>query len=153
MPQVSVRPATLDDVEFLSQTAYATYVEAAPEPPAEDAAGWLDGYRTDTREQVLGLVEDSVTYVVEADGQRVGRLRVVRTPERVFIAGIQIHPDHQRRGIGALVITNLLEEAREQGVPAELHVSKDNGAAERLYARLGFRRHGEQGDDYLMTAT
>lgn len=98
MPQVSVRPATLDDVEFLSQTAYATYVEAAPEPPAEDAAGWLDGYRTDTREQVLGLVEDSVTYVVEADGQRVGRLRVVRTPERVFIAGIQIHPDHQRRG-------------------------------------------------------
>ncbi|SDR87216.1 hypothetical protein [Actinopolymorpha singaporensis] len=28
---------------------------------------------------------------------------------------------------------------------------KTNGNAERLYSRLGFRRHGELGDEYVMT--
>jgi ribosomal protein S18 acetylase RimI-like enzyme len=31
-------------------------------------------------------------------------------------------------------------------------VAKDNADAERLYTRLGFRRTGEEGDDYWMTA-
>ncbi len=31
-----------------------------------------------------------------------------------------------------------------------LQVSKSNPDAERLYTRLGFRRYGEEGDDYLM---
>ncbi|WP_238361663.1 GNAT family N-acetyltransferase [Actinopolymorpha pittospori] len=151
MPQVSVRPATIDDVEFLSRTV--AYSVASMEHSAQEKAEWLAGFREDTREQMLGLVEDSLTYVVEADGERVGRLRVVRTADRVFVAGIQIRSAHQGKGIGTAVLTGLLKEARDKGVPAELHVSKDDPAAERLYTRLGFRRCGEQGDDYLMTTT
>ena len=100
---------------------------------------------------MLGKVENSTTYIIRVGAERAGRLRVVRTPERCHLAGIQIHPTHQARGIGTSVITSVLEEARERNVPVELEVAKDNPNAERLYVRLGFRRFGEQGNDYLMT--
>ncbi|GAA2760192.1 GNAT family N-acetyltransferase [Actinopolymorpha rutila] len=147
----SVRPATLDDVEFLSQTVYATYLQDEPTMTPAEKDSWLDGYRSGTRDQALGLVENSTTYVICVGEERAGRLRVVRTPERVFLGGIQIHPAFQNRGIGTAVITTLLDEASGKGVAVELQVNKDNGNAERLYVRLGFRRNGELGEDYLMT--
>jgi RimJ/RimL family protein N-acetyltransferase len=90
-------------------------------------------------------------YVIQVGTERVGRLRVVRTTERHELAGIQIVPDYQGQGIGTSVITTILQEASERAVPVELRVNKDNADAERLYARLGFRRRGEEGDDYWMT--
>jgi ribosomal protein S18 acetylase RimI-like enzyme len=142
VPETTVTPATLDEVEFLVQLLRTVY-------------GWDESEDTPARTQALaqvhGDIEDSMTYVIRADAERVGRLRVVRTAERVHLAGLQIHPDHQGRGIGTSVITSVLEEARERNLPVELEVAKDNPNAERLYVRLGFRRFGEQGNDYLMT--
>lgn len=152
MTDITVRAATLDDVEFLSQTAYSVHVRGTPGLSPEDQARWLDGYRADTRDQVVGGVQDSVTYVIRAGADRVGRLRVVRTADRIFLAGIQIRPDFQRQGIGTTVILTLLSESAKKNVPVELNVAKDNSDAERLYTRLGFRRNGEDGDDYCMTA-
>jgi RimJ/RimL family protein N-acetyltransferase len=75
----------------------------------------------------------------------------VRTTERHELAGIQIVPDYQGQGIGTSIITTILQEASEKAVPVELRVNKDNPDAERLYARLGFRRCGAEGDNYWMT--
>lgn len=151
MTDPEVRAATLNDVEFLSQTAYTVHVQRRPELSSEDKARWIEGFREDTRDQVLGGVQDSMTYVIYLGAERVGRLRVVRTNDRVFIAGIQILPEYQGKGIGTAVITTLQLEAAVRDVPIELKVSKDNPDAERLYTRLGFRRSGDDGDDYCMT--
>lgn len=153
MTDTTVRAATLSDVEFLSQTAYTVHVQGRPDLSPEDKAGWIEGFRADTRDHVLGKVADSVTYVIRAGSERVGRLRVVRPSDRLFLAGIQILPDYQRKGIGTAIITTLLLEAAEKKVPVELNVSKDNPDAERLYTRLGFRRNGEDGHDYCMTTS
>jgi predicted GNAT family acetyltransferase len=75
----------------------------------------------------------------------------VRTTECHELAGIQIVPDYQGQGIGTSIIKTILQEASERAVPVELRVNKDNPDAERLYARLGFRRFGKEGDDYWMT--
>jgi GNAT superfamily N-acetyltransferase len=147
----TVRPATLDDVELISQIVYATYVEDDPDMTPAEKQGWLDDYRVTTRNEVLGRVENSTTNVICLGDEGVGRLRVVRTPEKVFIGGIQVHPAFQGRGIGTAIITALLEEAGGKGIPVELRVHKTNGNAERLYTRLGFRRHGELGDEHVMT--
>lgn len=149
----TVIPATLDDVEFIAHVLYCIHVQADGEIQGETEACWGVGAKNATTEQVLGLVEGSVTYVVKADAEPVGRLRVVRTDRHLEIAGIQILPDHQRKGIGTAVLTMLLQEARERGVPAVLQVSKTNPDAERLYTRLGFRRTGQEDEhDYWMIA-
>ena len=56
--------------------------------------------------------------------------------------GVEVHPDHRRRGLGTAVIAALLEWGAEQGAStAWLHVETDNAPAEALYERLGFARH------------
>jgi ribosomal protein S18 acetylase RimI-like enzyme len=104
----------------------------------------------DTLYQVQGNIEDSTTYVIECDRQSVGRLRVVRTADQLFIGGIQLLPDYQRRGIGTSLVTTLIQEGLSRGVPVALEVEKDNPDAERLYRRLGFERYGETDDAFRM---
>lgn len=152
MVAATVRPATLDDVEFLSQLMWLGYRNDHPDAPDQAPATWIDGARAETRQQVGGHPPDSVTSVIEVDTEPVGRLRVARSPTRHVLAGIQILPHHRGRGIGTKIITQLLHEARALSVPLELTVNKNNHHAERLYTRLGFRRTGEHGNDYLMDA-
>lgn len=156
MPQPTFRPATLDDVDFICDVLYLTGPATEPDSPAATDPGakasWRAGAQEYTTDQVLGKEPDSITYVIEHDGERVGRLRVVRTAERHFVGGIQILPAQQNKGIGTAVLDELLREARERGLPLELNVHKHNLRAERLYVRLGFHRHAEDGDDHVMRA-
>lgn len=150
--KTTVRPATLDDVEFLVRVIDLTSRPPSTEGTEAAKTSWIEGLTQDATEQVLGTVANSATYVIHSGAERVGRLRVVRTEEHLHIAGIQIMPDHQRRGIGTDVITVLLREAAERSAPVVLQVNMNNPGAERLYTRLGFRRSGEEGNDYWMTA-
>jgi ribosomal protein S18 acetylase RimI-like enzyme len=152
MTEVSVRPATLDDVDFLAEAMYESQFGGTPDVSSDVDDSWLNGARVATREQVLGKVENSVTYVIVAGEERVGRLRLVRTPGRIELAGIQVVPRHRNAGIGRAVISAVLAEAAAIGAATDLQVSKNNPAAERLYARLGFRRGRLEGDDYWMSA-
>jgi GNAT superfamily N-acetyltransferase len=151
MPSPTVRPATLDDVDFLCHVLYLTHLQDHPERAAQPEEDWVETLRAAHTHDLQGKVKDSTMYVIQVGTERVGRLRVVRTTERHELAGIQIVPDYQGQGIGTSVITTILQEASERAVPVELRVNKDNADAERLYARLGFRRRGEEGDDYWMT--
>lgn len=136
----SFRPMTLDDVE-----AIVTILCAVSDNP-----GMAGDFRHDALEQARGEIANSITYVICSDDNRVGRLRVVRVGDYIEIAGLQIRPDWQSKGIGTTVITELLAEGRGTGVPVELVVDKDNPNAERLYTRLGFQRIGENDKEYRM---
>jgi ribosomal protein S18 acetylase RimI-like enzyme len=130
--RITTRAASLEDLDFL--------------------VGLLgDWHRPDALDQIEGRIEHSITYVVCVDGRSVGRLRLVRTEHHIEIAGIQVDPAHQDRGIGTTVIRKVLDEARGTGRPVELNVHKNNPDAERLYTRLGFRRLRQVGDEYRMT--
>lgn len=109
-----------------------------------------EDYRHDALEQARGEIPNSTTYLVCDDDHPVARLRVVRRADYIEIAGLQVHPDWQSRGIGSTVITEILDEGQAAGVPVELDVAKDNPDAERLYSRLGFIRVGENDKDYRM---
>lgn len=148
---VTVRPATTDDIEFMVQLFLRLAFQRNPNREGVNVDAIVQGTQEATLEQVQGKVKDSVTYVIEFDGRSAGRLRVVRTAEQIEIAGLQVLPDDQGRGIGTSVIMALLQEGKTKGVPVVLQVEKDNPDAKRLYLRLGFEPQGETHDTTLMT--
>jgi RimJ/RimL family protein N-acetyltransferase len=148
--RVTIRPATLDDVDFLTDTPIAATRDQGRFPRGLDLAAYRAGFREWTEEQLRGEVADSVTSVVAAYGVDVGRLRVVRTPALVELAGLQLLPAHQGRGIGTRIVRDLMAEAAGSGRTFGLSVEQDNPRARALYERLGLAVVGQDGDEYVM---
>ena len=147
---IAVRPATRDDIDFVARVLLFANLEQHEKREGWNEAAFLEGARAGTDDEVQGKVKDSTTYVVLFQGERVGRLRVVRTGEQLEIAGIQLLPEYQNRGIGSAVIESLIQEGKTQNVPVVLEVGKDNPNAKRLYLRLGFEQLSENHDRFLM---
>ena len=94
---VTVRPATHKDMGFLVRVLLLANIEKCQKQKGWNAEESLESVRFSTTDELQGRTQDSTTYVIAADGEDVGRLRVVRTGSHLLIAGIQILPDHQRK--------------------------------------------------------
>ncbi|MBB6627846.1 GNAT family N-acetyltransferase [Nocardioides sp. KIGAM211] len=149
-PSLNLRLATERDIAFLTDLVVVVTRAQGRVPDDFDEAEYRNGFAGSTIEQVAGRVEDSTTYVVEIDGERAGRLRVVRFRDRHEIAGIQLLPAHQGRGLGTHLIEQLISEARDAGLPVRLGVEHDNPRARSLYERLGFVKVGSTDQEALM---
>ena len=148
--RVHIRPATEDDIAFLTEVAVSTLKDQGRWPADEDEAEYRVGYAEWTRELILGGEPGSSLSVLEVNGVRVGRLRVVRPGDLVELAGIQVVPAFQGQGIGTQVIRGLIAEARAAGLPLELGVEIDNPRARALYDQLGLRPVGCDGEETRM---
>jgi len=94
---------------------------------------------------------DPDTYrLVVIDEVRAGILVVEDRPSEVFLAKIFLLPEFQRRGVGTVMITRLIERADIERKPLRLRVLRVNAAARRLYERLGLAVIRSTADhDYL----
>ena len=71
------------------------------------------------------------------EGQMVGTVTVWSDAVNfAWLDDLVVHPDHRRRGIGALVLSETLSEIRRAGVSA-IQVRARSGR-ERFFSRLGF---------------
>lgn len=156
MLSVHLRRATAHDIAFLTDVVLVATRAQGRHPRGFDEAGFRTGLVALTAEQVAADApaepRHSTTYVVEIHGERAGRLRVVRTPDFVEIAGIQLLPAHQGQGIGTHLIEQLVVEAHQAGLPARATVQHDNPRARAFYERLGFVAIGEEGGEALLEA-
>ena len=153
-PDVSVRLATEADVDFLTDVVVEATYDQGRFPDDFDEVDFRTGFGEWTAEQVRGELDGSSTSVVEVDGARAGRLRVVRRPDLVEIAGLQLLPEHQSHGVGRTVVERLVAQARADGLPVELGVETDNPRAREFWERCGFRYVGEgEGEHRLRLAT
>jgi ribosomal-protein-alanine N-acetyltransferase len=87
---------------------------------------------------------DTRHYVVALDGEQVvGYAGLCDYPDEAWVQTMAVAPEQQGRGVGALLLGELLEEAarRRQRV-VSLEVRAGNGRAQRLYERHGFVRTG-----------
>jgi ribosomal protein S18 acetylase RimI-like enzyme len=78
--------------------------------------------------------------IVECDGAPIGRIVTARTPDAVLIVDIALIASWRRRGVGASLVNDVLDEARAAGLPVRLSVSANNAPALRFYLRLGFKQ-------------
>jgi len=92
---------------------------------------------------------DAAFDVVLIDKQPAGRLYVDRRVDEIRLIDIALLPEHRNKGIGTSLISDLLNEAKEENKPLRIHVEKFNPALQ-LYKRLGFREVSDSGVYYLM---
>jgi ribosomal protein S18 acetylase RimI-like enzyme len=145
-----LRVATVIDVDFLVDVVLEATRAQGRLPPDFDEHTFRVAYAEWTAQQIADSGSPSTTFVIEVDGRRAGRLRVVRTPAEIELAGIQLLPGQQSHGIGTRIITDLLAEASAAGIALTLSVEKDNPRAQALYLRLGLTVTGETDRDYVM---
>lgn len=148
-PGLGLRRADQGDIEFLAATVVAATEERYRRRPGWSRDEFLAGLIGDAGDQVSGGPPHSTTYVIEADHDRVGRLRLVEDAEALDVAGLQILPPSQGRGIGTAVLESIMACADERHVLVVLDVEIDNPDTQRLYERLGFTVAGPVDQDRL----
>jgi GNAT superfamily N-acetyltransferase len=144
MRSVTLRPATRDDLEpmfELHEAAMRGHVERTWGP--WDAAWQWNYFR-----EHFHL---SRCRIVLVDSQIAGYFQVAREPDHFFIEFIILAPAFHGRGVGTLLIQDLLAEASRAKLPVGLQVLKVS-PARRLYERLGFALLGETETHFLMEA-
>ncbi|MCW2620997.1 MAG: ribosomal protein S18P -alanine acetyltransferase [Frankiales bacterium] len=83
-------------------------------------------------------------YVVAIDAGRViGYAGLCDYPDEAWVQTMAVHPTAQGKGVGTLLLADLLAEAERRNQRAvALEVRADNPTAQRLYARHGFVQTG-----------
>lgn len=94
---------------------------------------WSELSETDTRR-----------YLVAQDGDElVAYAGLCAYPDESFVQTLAVRRDRQNRGLGARMLTALIEEAKRRAMPmVGLEVRADNPVAQHLYERFGFERIG-----------
>jgi ribosomal protein S18 acetylase RimI-like enzyme len=138
-PPVTVRPATLDDVD----AAVAVLVEVAGE------GRWIGTEApVDVEQRRRRMVEDvgreeAIVLVAEAGGQVVGELGLHLARYGVADLGMAVAAGWRGRGVGTALLAEAIARARKAGAhKIALQVWPHNRAAIALYERYGFQREG-----------
>lgn len=147
---VTVRPATESDVGFLTDVVIESTLDQGRLPDDFDEVDFRAGFGAWTSEQVDGDGMGSSISVVEVYGRDAGRLRVVRRDGLVEIAGLQLLPEHQSRGVGRAVVDLVVAHARADGLLVELGVEKDNPRARAFWEHCGFSYVGEDETEHRL---
>ena len=132
----TLRPATEADYDFL----YALHCAAIREY-VEPIWGWHEEWQA---EYFRRKFNPNGRRVIEVEGHDAGVLVIEERPDELYLALIELLPGYQGRGIGTMIVTSLLDQAQNRGMPVTLDVLETNQPARRLYERLGFRLVGQK---------
>jgi GNAT superfamily N-acetyltransferase len=126
---LSFEPASAADMEALADLR----VEAM-----RDSLEQLGRFDPDRARQRIrdGFMPECTRHIAVA-GHRVGFLVVKRTPAGMLLDHLYVSPAHQGRGIGSLVMSRLIAEARQSQL--DIHVGALRGSrSNAFYLRHGF---------------
>jgi ribosomal protein S18 acetylase RimI-like enzyme len=148
---IGFRPYVELDVPFLRYLYGTTREdELRPVPWTDEQKRWfLDQQFSAQKAHYEEHYPDCVFLVIELEGQPIGRLYVNRGAEDIRIVDIALVPGHRGRGIGRMLMEEILAEGRATGKTVSIHVEHDNPAM-RLYDRLGFHHVDTYGVYHLM---
>ena len=143
-PQVKLRPATIDDKAYLYDLARTVYKELIINQFGE----WDEKAQ---RNKFDRKWEKASYQIIEMNDRRIGTMWVTVAGDHIRLNEIQIHPEHQRQGIGSALVSKQLSIAQKLGIPMRLRLLKGNRAV-NFYQRLGFVV-GDQTENYIYMAT
>lgn len=151
MTRPRLRAATDEDRDFL-RAVYGSTREAELARVA-----WSDAEKAAFVDQQFSAQDTyyrehytTAEFLVILDGDEpVGRLYVDRWEREIRIMDIALLPHARGRGIGTVLIGELIDEAERSGKALSIHVEMEN-PARSLYDRLGFEPVEERGVYVLM---
>jgi ribosomal protein S18 acetylase RimI-like enzyme len=136
-----LREATPEDEQFLFDVYASTRQEEL------EGLGWDDNQKRDfikmqflARERSYPRVDDRI---IVLNGRPIGRMLVDRSDAEILLRDIALLTQYRNRGLGTILIHDLMKEATVSGKAINLHVLATS-AAVRLYERLGFSRAGAE---------
>jgi ribosomal protein S18 acetylase RimI-like enzyme len=147
-PRVSLRPVGPADDEFLLAVYGSTRADEmalvtwwTDEQKRLFLKSQLDAQRAEYEKRF----PEADYQVISVDGEPAGRLWVARTGTQIRLLDIALLPRFQKRGHGALLVRQLIEESEAKGLPLRHMVFELNPDAMRFYERLGFTRLEQHG--------
>jgi len=148
---ITFRPETPEDYAFMERLYASTREEELrPVPwPEEQKAEFLAQQFAAQCAHYHEHYRDAVYSIILEHGQPIGRLYLNHLPDDVRIMDIALIADARGRGIGGMLVQELLDDAGAQGKSVSIHVEMNNPAL-RLYERLGFRQIDSYGLYLLM---
>lgn len=129
-----LRPASESDRDFLYALFCITMREVI-----DQTWGWDESWQ---RSDFQRRFTEHIVSMIEVDGRAVGAVWLEWKLDSVFVHELQVVPEMQGNGIGTAVITKVILQAAERGLPVTLSVVSANPRATRLYERLGFEVDG-----------
>ncbi|HEY0545749.1 MAG TPA: GNAT family N-acetyltransferase [Pyrinomonadaceae bacterium] len=150
-PAVRLRPASDDDESFL-QTVYGdSRSEELMRVPwsEEQRAAFVRMQFAAQQSHYREHFPNATHEVILVDGRPAGRLYVDRRDVEIRILDISMLVEFRGRGVGSLVIKNLIEEADAEGKTVSVYV--ENYSPSRfLFERMGFRQVADEGINLLL---
>jgi GNAT superfamily N-acetyltransferase len=151
----------LEELE-LAQIRAQPHVRAAPVEDLHGLDGWLDvagacGWFDTQAERsswrhVLGDLHEvepaaSRLYLARRDDAPVGMAAAFFTPDAVLLSAVGVLAQERRRGIGRLLATIRLEEAKDRGCGVAVLAPSPDG--KKLYDSLGFETRPQPADRWF----
>ncbi len=127
---ITLEPAAPEDAESLADLRLLAMRESL------ERLHRFDPQRA--RQRLLGNFAAEHTRHVVAEGKRVGLVVVRPCEEGLLLDHLYIHPDHQRKGIGAAVMARVFAEADLQEKRLRVGALKES-ESNAFYLRHGFR--------------
>ena len=115
----------------------------------EQKAAFLDMQFTAQKTHYEQYYPDCAFMVIEMDQVAIGRLYIDRADDDIRITDIALLPEFRGRGIGRMLMEEILDEGRATRKRVTIHVEHDN-PARHLYDLLGFRHVDTNGVYHLM---
>jgi len=145
------RPAADADLPFLSRLYASTRAEELDVTTwsAEQKAAFLDMQFRAQHAHYRQHYPEADWLVIVQGGNDIGRLYIERWPSQHRVIDIAFLPEYRRKGFGAALLSDLIDEAGAVGKAVSIHVEKNNPAMQ-LYQRLGFAVAEDKGVYDLM---
>ena len=152
-PDITVRPATIDDAHLLTELGARTFQETfAADNTAEDMAAYLAS-NFSLAQQTKELSDHaSILLIVEVDGAAAGYAKLhasdpakgIEGTEPIELVRLYVSRTWLGSGVGAALMRACLDEARRAGYKTIwLGVWERNARAQAFYRKWNFRAVGE----------
>ena len=142
----ALRPADWDDEESL----FALHRDAMREY-VELTWGWDEAWQREYFAATYAPARNAIIVRRASPARDVGRVSLTRHWRKILLRDIELIAGERGHGVGTAVVRAVLSLAHADRLAVELMVLKCN-PAQRLYARLGFRVIGDDGERLHMRA-
>ena len=130
MKGLKFRKARAIDSDFVFAVKKAAFREYV-----EQIWGWDDSYQRDLHNRRFASQDIRIIQFCETD---IGFLSTSNTSDTLNVNQIYILPEYQGKGIGAVCMKGIIDDASLEQKPVTLQVLKINTRATAFYQRLGF---------------